>query len=122
MPQSWRAYGLKADSGLLPLISSRIPTFYQARVKCRSAIMPGASTPASSPLQLDRVRFHDESLERKQNFMEHGCTNITSLLMETFRMLQNNRNFGGMYRKELVDLIAAPTSWLLRYAYLSYAL
>lgn len=60
------------DSRLLPLISSRIPTFYQARVKCRSAIMPGASTPASSPLQLDRVRFHDESLERKQNFMEHG--------------------------------------------------
>ncbi|VTT66574.1 unnamed protein product, partial [Fusarium fujikuroi] len=84
----------RKDSGLLPLISSRIPTFYQARVKCRSAIMPGASTPASSPLQLDRVRFHDESLERKQNFMEHGCTNITSLLMETFRMLQNNRNFG----------------------------
>lgn len=72
MPQSWRAYGLKADSRLLPLILSRIPTFYQARVKCRSAIMPGAFTPASSPLQLDRVRFHDESLERKQNFMEHG--------------------------------------------------
>ncbi|KAH7221846.1 Metallo-dependent phosphatase-like protein [Fusarium oxysporum Fo47] len=63
------------DSRLLPLISSRIPTFYQARVKCRSA-MPGATTPALSPLQLDRVRFHDEFFERKQNFMEHvlyGC-------------------------------------------------
>lgn len=71
MPQSWRAHGLKADSRLLPLISSRIPTFYQARVKCRSA-MPGASTPALSPLQLDRVRFHDKFLERKQNFIEHG--------------------------------------------------
>jgi hypothetical protein len=47
---------------------------------------------------------------------------VTSLLMESFRILQSDRNFGGTCREGLVDLIAAPTSWLLRYAYLSYAL
>jgi hypothetical protein len=34
--------------------------------------MPGATAPVLSLLQLDRVRFHDEFFERKQNSMEHG--------------------------------------------------